>query len=363
MADRIALPVESGLLRFIGRRWALLFLLLEVLFFSFMGRGFFALNGLQIILFYGTEIFLLGTAETFVIVTGGIDLSVGYVMGFASVVSAKLVVALTTSGLRPAFSLPLGILATLLIGLVPGLINGTLVARLQVPPFIATFAMIGITHGVSELLLRGAPAKDLPYLANMVGNGYFLYLAPGAAPSLFLRPEVARGVRVVEIVPNIVVVTAALVAAFAFLLKRTRFGHHTYAIGGSMDAALRAGIDVRRHLTAVYMLSSLFASITGVLYMLKYVTGKADAGAAFLLDAIVAVVIGGASMYGGTGTVWGTILGCLILSVLETGLRMMGVPTFDKYIAVGAILILAVLIDQFFPELIQDGGGGRSKEA
>ncbi len=100
------------------------------------------------------------------------------------------------------------------------------------------------------------------------------------------------------------------------------------------------------------MVSSFFASLAGIMYMLKYVTGKADAGATFLLDAIVAVVIGGASLYGGIGTVGKTILGCLIIAVLETGLRMMGVPTFEKYIAVGMVLIFTVLIDQFFPELI-----------
>ncbi|MEW5814329.1 MAG: hypothetical protein AB1798_02895 [Spirochaetota bacterium] len=102
------------------------------------------------------------------------------------------------------------------------------------------------------------------------------------------------------------------------------------------------------------MLSSFFATLGGLIYMLQYVTGKADAGAAFLLDSIVAVVIGGASMYGGSGSVWRTILGCLILATLETGLRMLGVPTFDKYIAVGVILIFAVLIDQFFPELVYE---------
>ena len=115
---------------------------------------------------------------------------------------------------------------------------------------------------------------------------------------------------------------------------------------------MRAGINIRKHYLAVYTLSAFFASLAGVIFMLEYITGKAEAGVSFLLDAIVGVVIGGASLYGGAGTVWGTVLGCLILSVLETGLRMAGVPTFDKFIAVGLILIFAVLIDQFFPELI-----------
>ncbi len=343
---------KKNLLIFLGRRWAILFLIIEFIFFSFMGRGFLSLNGLQIILFFGTAIFLLGIAETFVIITGGIDLSVGFVMGFASIVSAKLIVVFTSQGISPGASILISIIITMLIGLIPGFINGTLVARLKVPPFIATFSMLGITHGVSELLIRGVPAKNLPYLANNIGNGHFIYLVPGKIITFFVRPQVQRGTWLIEIIPNIVVFTFIFILIFAFILKRMKFGRHTYAIGGNIEAAVRSGIDVKKHLTRVYMLSSFFATLAGIVYMLKYVTGKADAGAAFLLDAIVAVVIGGASLYGGIGTVGGTILGCLILAVLETGLRMMGVPTFDKYILVGVILIFAVLIDQFFPELI-----------
>jgi len=343
---------RKSLLVFLGRRWALIFLVIESLVFSFTTEAFFSLKGIQIVLFYGTTIFLLGTAETFVIITGGIDLSVGFVMGFASIVSAKIVVMLTNMGVPPAISILLGMLITWMIGLVPGYVNGSLVARLNVPPFIATFSMLGITHGTSELLIRGVPAKNLPYLANAIGNGYFIYLLPGKAISFFNKPVIQRGELLLEIIPNMVVIAFVFILIFAFLLKRSKFGQHIYAIGGSTDAALRAGINVKAHLIKVYMISSFFATLSGTVYMLQYVTGKADAGAPFLLDAIVAVVIGGASLYGGIGTIGGTILGCLILSVLETGLRMMGVPTFDKYIAVGVILILAVLIDQFFPELI-----------
>ena len=343
---------RRNFLVFLGRRWALIFLVLESLVFSFTAQAFFSLKGIQIVLFFGTTIFLLGTAETFVIITGGIDLSVGFVMGFASIVSAKLVVFLVNLGMMPGPSILLGIVFTLLIGLIPGYVNGTLVARLNVPPFIATFSMLGITHGVSELLIRGVPAKNLPYLANAIGNGYFIYLVPGKIISVLKKPAIQRGELLFEIIPITVVITFVFILMFAFILKRSKFGQHTYAVGGNIDAAIRAGIAVKAHLIKVYMISSFFASISGTIYMLQYITGKADAGAPFLLDAIVGVVIGGASLYGGIGTIGGTVLGCLILSVLETGLRMMGVPTFDKFIAVGVILIFAVLIDQFFPELI-----------
>jgi ribose transport system permease protein len=343
---------QSGLATFIGRRWAMLFLAIELVFFSFLGGGFFSLNGFQIVLFYSTTLALLATAETFVIVTGGIDLSVGFVMGFASVVSAKLAAAFARMGLAPELSLLFAILITLAMSLAPGFVNGMLVAHLKVPPFLATFAVQGITYGTSLLLTRGSAATNVPNLANVIGNGYFIYWVPGGGVSFFTRPDVARGTNVIDIIPTMVVVTVLVVSVAAFLLKRTRFGRHTYAIGGNIEAAIRVGIDTKRHLVIIYVISSFLAALSGIIYMLEYVTGKSDAGSSFMLDSVVAVVIGGASLFGGVGTVWRTILGVLILSVLEMGLKMMGVQTFDKFIAVGLILIFAVLIDQFFPELI-----------
>ncbi len=336
---------------FFSRRWALFFLLIEIIVFSAGGKGFLSLNGIQIVLFYSTSLFLLATAETFVIVTGGIDLSVGYVMGFATIVSAKLVALFTRAGMTPGAALLFGVIFTLVIGTVPGLVSGVLVGRLRVPAFLATFGVGGIAYGVSLLLAGGVAAKDVPSLANEIGNGYLVYYTPGKGISLFAPPTESVG-GVVEIIPTMVIVTALFVLFAAYLLSRTRFGRHTYAIGGNMDAAVRAGINTARHLSFIYLLSGLFASLAGIIYMLEYVTGKADAGTGFLLDAIVCVAIGGASLYGGIGTIWGTAIGCFVLSVLETGLRMMGVQTFDKFIAVGLILVFAVLVDQFFPELV-----------
>ncbi len=337
---------------FLGQRWAICFFCLELIVFSIAGKGFFSLNGAQIVLFYGTSLFLLATAETFVIATGGIDLSVGFLMGFSTIISAKFVAAMSVAGIAPAQAIVLCILATLAIGLVPGALSGFMVGRLKVPPFLATFATGGIVYGTSLLLIGGTAAKDVPDLANVIGNSYLLYWVQGKGFSFFSRPEAVWGTRVIEIIPSMVVVTAIFVVIAAFILKRTRFGRHTFAIGGNEEAAVRAGINIRKHYLAIYTLSAFFASLAGVMYMLEYVTGKADAGVSYLLDAIVGVVIGGASLYGGSGSVWGTILGCLILAVLETGLRMAGVPTFDKFIAVGVILIFAVLVDQFSPELI-----------
>src|SRR4030043_677532 len=336
----------------LGNKWDIIFLLLEFTIFSFAIPGFFSFNGIQVLLINSPFILLLGLAETFVIISGGIDLSVGFIMGFASVVSAKLIAVFVELGINDLFSIIIGIIASLIIGTIPGLVNGILIGRLKVPAFIATFSMLGITHGISELLIEGSYAKNVPPLAGAIGNGSLINIVPGKTVSFFISPAVQRGEQLIEILPNMFVIPFIIIVVFAFILKRTKFGKHTYAIGGNVDAAIKAGINVKNHITKIYMLSSLFSTIAGILYMLRFVTGQADAGLVFLLDAIVAVVIGGASLYGGIGTVWKTLTGCFIILVLEMGLRMFGVPTFYKLIVVGIILIFAVLIDQFFPELI-----------
>jgi ribose transport system permease protein len=344
----------------LARNWALLFLLLEAAAFGLLGVRFFSLENLQNILVAATPILLLGVGETFVIVSGGIDLSVGFVMGLAAVNCAKVIVLLQAQGVPGWMSIPIGALAALLIGLLPGLINGTLVARLNVPPFLATFGMYGIAYGVAEIISRNTPISGLPPLTGTIGNGYLLYLLPGRSVHLLSQPAGLSRLQMrqlVPLLPNIVVISLIFVAVFAFLLRRTRFGQHTYAIGGSQDAALRAGIDVPGHLVRLYILSSCFASLAGIMFVLRYVTGQADAGSARMLDAVVAVVIGGASLYGGTGTVLGTLVGTLIIATLETGMVNLAIPAFNRYIVVGVILVIAVLIDQFFPELIRKGEG------
>jgi len=340
-----------------GRNWALLFLAIEAAAFIAFGTHFSSLENVQNILVACTWVLLLGIGETFVIITGGIDLSVGFVMGFSSVIFAKAIVLLQGAHLPLPASIVLGALICLAVGLLPGLVNGLLVARLKVPPFLATFGMYGFTYGFAEIICGNTPIIA-PEGTGYAGNEYVFYLVPGRVFSVLARPQGLSGPELsgmITVLPIIVVITFAVAAIFAFVLTRTRFGRHTYAIGGSVDAALRAGIDVPRHLTMVYMISSGFAALAGVLLVLRYVTGTADAGSSLMLDAVVAVVIGGASLYGGRGTVKGTIVGALIIAVLETGMVNLGIPTFNRYIAVGAILILAVLIDQFFPDLVGRG--------
>jgi len=340
-----------------GRNWALLFLALELALFFATGTRFFSLENLQNILVACTTILLLGIGETFVIITGGIDLSVGFVMGFSTVICAKAIVLLVAAHVPLPAAIVLGALVCLVVGLIPGLVNGLLVARLKVPPFLATFGMYGFTYGLAEIICDNTPITA-PEGTGYAGNEYFFYYVPGKLFSVLVKPEgleAPERAGMITLVPIIVVIAFAVAVVFAFVLKRTRFGRHTYAVGGNVDAATRSGIDVPNHLTKIYVISSFFAALAGVLFVLRYVTGTADAGSSLMLDAVVAVVIGGASLYGGRGTVKGTVLGALIIAVLETGMVNLGIPTFNRYIAIGGILILAVLIDQFFPDSVGRG--------
>lgn len=338
------------------RRWTLIFLLGEILFFGLVGTNYISLNNLQDILVASTTVLLLATGETFVIITGGIDLSIGFMVGFSSVICAKVMVNLETAGFSQIAAISIGVLAALLLGLIPGFINGFLVAKLRVPSFIATFGMYGIAYGFAEIICNNVPVHNLPSSLGTLGHGYLFYWLPGKIFSFLNKPgNLTRDElkHLIVIIPNVVVITFIFIVIFAFILAKTKFGQHTYAIGGNINAAERAGVNVKTHLIKVYMISSFFASLAGVMYVFQFITGRAPAGSARLLDAITAVVIGGASLYGGKGTIIGTVIGALIIGVLEIGLVNLSIPTYNLYIAVACILIFAVLIDQFSPELIQ----------
>ncbi|MBN1836948.1 MAG: ABC transporter permease [Spirochaetales bacterium] len=339
---------------FIGERWAVFFLILLLVVFGLVAPNFFAVKNFSNILYYATTYLLLAAGETFVIVSGGIDLSVGFVMGLVSVASSMIMRDLFAAGVAQPACMVIGAAAGLILGLIPGLINGILVARFRVPPFIATLGMYGVANGVALNLSEGFPITFLPPRAGEIGNSFLAYVLPGKYFGFFRRPAGMSSVELRElvgIVPTTVIVTAVVLAVFAFLLVRTRFGQHTYAIGGSQDAALRAGINVPAHLVRIYVISSCFAAIAGVLYVFRAGIGNfTTMGASYELFAIAAVVIGGASLFGGKGGIGGTIIGVLILMTLENGLNIIGVQAFYRYIATGVILILAVVIDQLAPE-------------
>ncbi len=334
---------------FFLRRWSVFFLFLLIGFFSITGQGFFSLENFQDIFIASTSVLLLGIGMTFVIISGGIDLSVGFTMGFSAVVMASITRDLTHLNFSPLISISLAILAALSIGIFVGLVNGYLVAFLKVPPFIATLGMYGIAHGAALIWSGGFPVGNLPDILASIGNRYILYYLPQEWISFFSMPDnVAHPElrNVIRAIPLLSLIVIGIMIFMSIVLSRTRFGKHTYAIGCSQSVAKRSGIKVKHHLLKIYCISSLFAALGGIYYTFRYGSGNAEAGAAHMLNAIAAVVIGGASLYGGTGNIVGTLIGALIIGTLQIGLVILGVQPFYQYIAIGAVIVIGVVFDQ-----------------
>ncbi|TMC40862.1 MAG: ABC transporter permease [Chloroflexi bacterium] len=328
----------------VSRGWSWLFLLLLIIFFSITGQGFLNIFNFQTIGADMSLVLIMALGQTFVILSGGIDLSVGFVMGMASVASA-LVMSRIGGG-----ALGLG------VGLIPGLVDGLVIARLRVPPFIVTLGMYGIARGAGFILSGGQPVSVQTNGIGQIGNGYLLYLLPDGRLSFFHLPSNLQGVRpsqIVQLLPFPLILLVIVVLICAWLLSQTRFGRHTYAVGGSEEASRRAGIPVARHTILIYMLSALLASLAGVLYTMRFSNGAADVGDPLLLTSIAAVIIGGASLFGGEGTILGTVIGALIIAIIQNGLIFLGINPFWQFIAVGAVIILAVLVDQAKKQLVE----------
>ncbi|MGH7070521.1 MAG: ABC transporter permease subunit [Acetobacteraceae bacterium] len=316
-----------SLLSFFAGAWAWLFLVLLFVFFEAWARIIdhtsFVLNvfNLRSIAVFTAEPFLLAAGQTFVIIAGGIDLSVGFTMGLAAVVLAQ-VVRLFDPLLGPVLAVVVGLIFTLMAAAVPGVVNGLLIARLRVPPFIGTLGMYGVAEGAGYLAAAGTTVPVSNPILFWVGNGNVFG------------------------VPVLVLVTVLILVFLHYLLTENRYGQYTYAIGGNRQAALRAGINVRRHTEILYVLSALSAAAAGILYTARFSAGAAQAGDPLLLDSIAAVVIGGASLFGGSGTIIGTLIGALIIAVIQYGLVFIDVAPFWQFIAVGVVIIVSVLVDQ-----------------
>lgn len=345
---------RTNALDVVTKIWAYLFLLLMVAFFSVTGTGFFTLNNFSNILVTSTLVALMAIGQTYVVITSGIDLSIGWTVGLASVVSARTMRDFVNGGMDVAPAIVLGVIIALAVSLIPGLINGVLIARVRIPPFIATLGMFGIVRGAAFLLTDGQQVvgnlpDTLRQVLRGIGNGSLAYWIPGQGIAWFERPaglppEIIRGVA--QILPYPVIVTAVVVVVFAFILGRTQFGRHTYAIGGNQDAAVRAGINVRRHLIAIYVLSAFTAGIAGVMHLFRYTAGAPQAGEAALLQSVAAVVIGGTNLFGGEGKISGAVIGALIIGVLQTGLVILNIDPLWQFIVVGVVIIIAVLVNQ-----------------
>ncbi len=319
---------------FLGRSWLFFFLIGLVGYFwlSTPKGTFLTWTNLEQIALNTSEVILLAIGETFIIVTAGIDLSIGGILFFSAVCGGEVMLKLsgtsaqTLNGEYPhsAIAIPVGVAVCVLAGTTWGIINGTIITKLRLPPFIVTLGTFGMTFGFGDLIDGGSylPAPVPPALSNHFGSGKIFGLYA----------------------PIYVAVFFLIVAHIVF--HHTRFGRYTAAIGSNDEAARRTGIAVDRHIIKVYALAGFLAGVAAVLDLAIFTNTTSVSHQTDNLGAIGAVVIGGTSLFGGVGTILGSAVGAFIPTVLQNGLVIEAVQPFWQEVVVGAAIILAVYLDQ-----------------
>jgi inositol transport system permease protein len=276
---------------------------------------------------------LIAIGVTMVIITTGIDLSSGSVLALAAVVAASLAQQPDWHDAKyPGLVVPVivPILAALAVGLLCGAINGGLIARFKIPPFIATLGMMTVARGFA-LIYSNRPVSGLTDTYNFIGQGEILKIIP-------IQPPLG--------IPIPVIILAVVAIGAHIMLNSTRFGRHIYAIGGNEQAALISGLNVGRIKIGVYTIAGLLSGLAGLVLSSRIGSGQAGLAVGYELDAIASAVIGGTSLSGGIGTIWGTIIGALIIGVLNNGLDLLNVSAYWQTIVKGSIIVIAVIIDE-----------------
>ena len=291
---------------------------LELILFAVLSPYFLTAENLLNVTLQTSITAIIAVGMTFVILTAGIDLSVGSVVAFAGVVTTVVL----KLDLSPMIAYPLGIGAGLMFGVLTGGAAGIFVTKFRITPFIVTLALMTIWRGLAFVVTEGRPIWELP-------EGFAV---------------LARG-RMAEIpIPTIIMLI--VFGAAHFVLTQTRFGRYVYAVGGNVEAARLAGIDTNRVLMQVYVISGVLASLGGILLASRVNSGQPNAGLMYELDVIAAVVVGGTSLFGGRGTVIGTLIGSLLIGVLRNGLNLMNVESYVQQVIVGIVILLAVMMDR-----------------
>jgi len=296
------------------RNSMLIVMLLVITYFSYRSARFGTVDNLRTILIAAAPFALIALGQTLVILTGGIDLSVGSLIALAGMSSAWVAVH------HPG-QVWMTVGTALLAGLIVGSINGFLVAKVNVPPFIATLGMLTACSGMAYVIGGGAPINGLPKEFGNIANTAIL------------------GVQI----PVLVMIVGIL--AFSVMMRRTSYGMRVYAVGGNRVAAEIAGVKASRTLFSVYAISGVLAGLSGVMLASRVISGAPTLGKGYELDAIAAVVIGGASLMGGRGTIWGTALGLFLIQTLNNGLDILTVPAYWQSVIKGVLIISAVAVD------------------
>ncbi|WP_376768118.1 ABC transporter permease [Nonomuraea rhodomycinica] len=313
MSSNVLVQRRSPAAVWLAENGALVALVVLVVGLSVLSSDFLSVTNLLNVGVQAAVTAILAFGSTFVIVTGGIDLSVGSVAALSAIALAW--------GATPAgWPWPVATVAGLAVGVACGLVNAVLIAYGKLPPFIATLAMLGVARGLALVISQGSPI-ELPAQVAHLGDTIGRYLP----------------------VPVIVMVVMGVVAAV--ILNRTYAGRAMYAIGGNEEAARLSGIKVDRQKLITYALSGGFAAVAGIVLASRLASAQPQAATGYELDAIAAVVIGGASLSGGKGRALGTFVGALILAVLRNGLNLLSVSAFWQQVVIGVVIALAVLVD------------------
>ena len=266
--------------------------------------------------------FIIGIAMTFVLIGAGLDLSVGSVLALGGVICGLVLRALMM--VMPLWiAIVIAILLGILMGVITGMFNGIVVTRFKIPSLIVTLGMMYIARGVVQVLTRGNPVYPFPDEFNNLGQGYLLG------------------------VPNVVYVAVVLGILAHIVLTQTAWGRAVFAVGGNTETARLSGINVVKILTSVYILCGVASAITGVLTASRLASALSNAGTGMELQVIAACIIGGTSMFGGSGSILGTLIGAAFMSIIANGMVLMKISVYYQSIVIGAIIILAVGIDQF----------------
>jgi inositol transport system permease protein len=286
------------------------------LILSFISPQFLTVSNWTIIITQASINAILAFGVTFVIITGGIDLSLGSMVAVTGVTAAMLAHPNT-------FPIALPIFAGLLSGLLMGVFNGFIIIKSNIAPFIVTLGTMTIGRGLALILSKGRPVSNLSDSFNFIGGGNVLGI------------------------PFPIIVLILIFAICSITLKKTLLGRYIYAVGGNEQAARASGINVNQVKMAVYSISGLLAGLAGILLTSRITTGQPNAGASFELDAIAAAVIGGTSTSGGTGTMTGTLVGVLLIGVINNGLDLLNVTSYYQQVVMGIIIIGAVVLDSW----------------
>lgn len=293
-------------------------LILEIIIFSQISPYFLTTDNILNISLQASVTAIIAAGMTFVILTAGIDLSVGSIVAFTGVISTSLL----TLNIPVSYSLTLGILAGLLFGALSGYLAGIFITRFKITPFIVTLALMTIWRGAAFVYTEGRPVWELPEIFSFLGTGRILGIP----------------------FPTIIMILVFI--ASHIVLTKTRFGRYVYAVGGNQEAARLAGIKTNFILIIVYIISGVLAALSGILLASRINSGQPNAGLGYELDVIAAVVVGGTSLFGGRGTIIGTFFGSMLIAVLRNGLNLLNVGSYVQQVIIGVVILLAVLIDQ-----------------